>query len=116
MISFLKKTLILVSTCLVMACGKKVVQFEGTPTLLVTPLESTIQPGATQQLQVSSRYSTSTVTWSIDGENSGSISQNGLYTAPSQIPLNNPVVIRAKLTADPQVQATALIEITAPIP
>ena len=54
-----------------------------------------------------------TVTWSIDGDNGtmGTIDSNGLYTAPSVVPANNPVTIRATSNADTGVSGTALVTV-----
>ena len=71
-------------------------------TITVTPSEPYVGVGSTQQFYAAvTGLSNSTVTWSLIGSGPtnnpvlGTISASGLYTAPSAVPGQNPVTVRA---------------------
>ena len=81
--------------------------------LTITPAASTLLPSATLQFTAVSQGSSSSVSWSVDGIAGGSaqvgtISQNGLYTAPFATGAH---VIAASLAAIPTVIAKSSITV-----
>lgn len=89
------------------------------------PISVTLQPpsasvslGATQQFTATISNSTnSVVSWSVNGISGGnsavgSISSNGLYTAPQILPQPATVTVRATSQADPTASAPAVVTIT----
>jgi hypothetical protein len=81
--------------------------------LTVSPSQTTLQPGATQQLtSIVTGTAVTDVIWSLVPV-TGSISGSGLYTAPASITADPTVVtVRAVSVADTTVSATATITIT----
>lgn len=81
----------------------------------LTPSTASVAVGATRQFTASvTGSSNSAVTWSIqEGSTGGTISANGLYTAPATAGIFRVV---ATSTADNTKSATAIITVTAPIP
>lgn len=92
----------------------------------VTPAQTTILPGATQLFTSTvTGISANTVTWAVSsgsetknilpitGGNSslGTISPNGLYTAPTTVPNPNSITIWATSTIDTTVAGTATVTI-----
>jgi uncharacterized protein (DUF1800 family) len=77
--------------------------------ITVSPRTATVALGATQQFTASGR---SSVTWSATA---GTISQNGMFTAPKVMPLSNIVTIRAAGTGDESGTATVTL-VNAPPP
>lgn len=61
------------------------------------------------------RYATNTsVTWSLQG--AGSLSSSGLYSAPSSMPSNRQVIVKAKSVADSAVTASYTMYLENPVP
>ena len=76
----------------------------------VTPPTATIFASQTQQYSATVTGSGNTaVTWSISPSNVGSISVNGLYTAPALIPATQTVTITATSQADFSKSASATV-------
>jgi hypothetical protein len=86
-----------------------------TPSMAVTMSPSTIYvaPGATQQFAATTTWSSSSsVSWSIQEANGGSISSTGLYTAPATP--GGPFHVVATSTADPSKYAVATVTVSVP--
>lgn len=82
-------------------------------TVTVTPVTFSLAPNGTQIFTASVANSANqTVTWMVDGTASGSITQAGLYTAPSAP--GGPFIVRATSQADATKSGTAVITVTAP--
>jgi Putative Ig domain len=82
----------------------------GSITLTLTPTTVSVPSGGSTQFSaLVSNSSNSAVTWSAP---QGSISSNGLYTAPV-VTTPTTVTITAASVADPSVSATALVTVTA---
>lgn len=83
----------------------------GQITLMITPLSVTLEPGKTQQFDVTVMGSTNAgVTWRmVSGP--GTISSDGLYAAPSSITTTETAVIEAASVADPSKTTRATITI-----
>jgi hypothetical protein len=86
-------------------------------TIAVTPVNSSVGLGQTLQFtaQVTGLANTA-VTWSVAGvvggnATSGKISTSGLYTAPSQLPGQNPVQVTASSAASPTVKSSTYVNI-----
>ncbi len=82
------------------------------PPFTISPATATVPAGATQPFTT-----TADVTWSLEGTAGntaplGSISADGLYTAPLAPPLGGEVTIVATSKADTSVHATAVAAIT----
>ncbi len=75
--------------------------------------------GSTRQLSAYVPLSPNTITWSVNGvaggdATYGTVSASGLYTAPTTIPENNVVSVRATSTAYPDQWAAVSLTITQP--
>jgi hypothetical protein len=90
-----------------------------TPAIVVsvTPSFATVAPGATQQFTATVQNTADVaVTWQVNGTTGGSattgtISVDGLYTAPTAPPATGTVVITAVSVADPSKSGSASISI-----
>ena len=114
MTSILKKLLLLFLILILAGCGSGNSSQINNPTItLVTPVSSVIAAGSSLQLQATiSGSNNTTVLWfvnNIPGGNSivGTISPQGLYTAPN-LPTQNGSVL---ISASPQVFPTAITSI-----
>ncbi len=77
----------------------------------VDPLDVVLTAGQTQQFSATvSGTENTAVTWSIN-PNVGSISANGLYTAPSLIPNQRAVTVTATSSDDPTKSASAAVRL-----
>jgi hypothetical protein len=94
------------------------------PAITVTPTDIDLEAGLTEQFgDTVTNYSSTAVTWLINGYSSaaaqplglGTISTTGLYQAPTTVPAGAEVVITVEVTADTTLFATATVVIT-PIP
>jgi len=87
----------------------------------VSPSSATVQTGKTQQFTSTISGTTNTgVYWQVNGvgggnATAGTISGNGLYTAPATAPAGG-VSIKALAAADTSKVATATVAVTAPTP
>lgn len=94
-----------------------------TPNIVVTVSPATAQVTTGQQVQFTATVTGSNntnVTWSVSGAGCtgkacGTISTNGLYTAPSAVPTPPNVTVKATAQADPSKYATAAVTVNAPI-
>lgn len=95
------------------------------PVLETPPIVVTVRPGSARVLHDQSLQLTATVTgaadsgvtWSIDGDaSSGSISDAGLFTAPSVLPTPPTVTIRATSVADSTLSGCASVTIGVEFP
>ena len=90
-------------------------------TVTITPTTASLQLGKTQQFTATVTGSTNvSVTWKVNdvvGGNStiGTVSQSGLYTAPSTAPSPNTVSVTAVSAADTSKSASAQVTVNAPI-
>ena len=82
----------------------------------VTPAQAQVPTGQSVSFTASvdaSEGLDKSVVWSVDGgAASGTISPNGVYTAPLVVPANPTVTVRATSKADPSKSATAQVTIT----
>jgi len=93
------------------------------PNIVVTVSPTTAQVTTGQQAQFSATVTGSNntnVTWSVSGTGCsgkacGTISSNGLYTAPGSVPTPPTVTVTATAQADPSKSATATVTVNAPI-
>ncbi len=119
MTSFIKMLLLLPVLSLLLACGSGNSSQINNPTIsLVTPISSVVAAGSTLQLRaIVSGSSNTTVLWfvnNIPGGNStvGTITPQGLYTAPNLPTNNGSVIISASPQAYPVVSTSVVIGIT----
>jgi uncharacterized protein (DUF1800 family) len=82
---------------------------------------TSVQKGTTRQFTAYVPHSPNTVVWSVNGSvggNStyGTVTQTGLYTAPSIVPAANVVFVAATSTAYPTISGKATVTITQPRP
>jgi Bacterial Ig-like domain (group 2) len=88
------------------------------PVVSITPTSATVQVGHTQQFTATVQNSSNTaVTWQVNGttggdSSHGTISNSGLYTAPSSVPSPATVTVAAIAQADPTKSASASVLIT----
>ena len=88
----------------------------------LTPDGRTIRCGATLALSAKVANTTDTaVTWQVDGQaggNSavGTVSANGVYTAPADLPNPTAVIVTAISHADPTARANVTVTIENPLP
>src|SRR5262249_6303791 len=81
----------------------------------VSPSAASLAPGAAQQFQAAvSGTSNTAVTWKVNGtvggdSVSGTITANGLYTAPGAIPASGSVTVSALSQADNLTQGSATV-------
>lgn len=92
------------------------------PIMSITPASVTLQAGdGTQQFTVAvSNVTDTSVVWKVNGHlngdaTTGTVSQQGLYTAPVAVPAGSTVTVSAVSTANPSVQASAVVTLTAPV-
>ncbi len=89
--------------------------------LTLTPASVTLGAGATQQFNATVTNATNTaVTWSVNGTAGGSattgtISAQGLYTAPRAFPGLGTITISVASVQDPNVTATAAVTLAQPV-
>lgn len=83
----------------------------------VTPATASVVTGATQQLNASVAGTSNTaVTWNVQGAGCsgatcGTITSNGLYTAPSAVPAPPTVTVTAASSSDPSKTASSSVDI-----
>lgn len=86
--------------------------------LSVSPSSAELNLGETQQFKatVQGSISDTSVVWSIVGDDStqGSVDTNGLYTAPSIMPLTSTITVRAVSAEDSNVSDDAKVTLTVP--
>jgi hypothetical protein len=85
----------------------------------ISPTSASLLPGQTQQFTATvSRASNTSVRWYVNGvlggtASTGTVSANGLYTAPSSNPSQRTVTVAATSVADPYKSASASVTIAA---
>ncbi|WP_051670364.1 DUF1800 family protein [Bryobacter aggregatus] len=89
-------------------------------TITVYPGPSGIPKASSRQMSAYVPLSPNTVTWSVNGiiggdPVHGTVSQNGLYTAPAEVPPDNLITIQVASTAYPTKIGTASLSITQPL-
>jgi len=91
--------------------GFEIIPDTTTPFIAIdTQQQTAVNPGSVLQLYAIGWYMGNAVTWSIDGP--GTISQTGLYTAPSVAPSSpQTVTVTATSTVDATITATATLTI-----
>jgi hypothetical protein len=78
----------------------------------IQPTTAIVEVGQTQQFTAKVTPKNAVVTWSIDeGTSMGTITTNGLYTAPGSLPSPPSATVRVTCVADPNVSATAQVTI-----
>ena len=93
-----------------------------TVTVSVNPSSASVNLGASRTFQATVTGSANTsVTWSVNGTAGGSaavgtISSSGVYTAPSAMPANSTVSVRATSAANAAAFANASVTLTVPPP
>ena len=93
--------------------GTATLTLQATPaTISVSPATATISPAGTQQFSVQNLPAGTSVTWSISGAK-GSITQAGLYTAPSSLATQNTVKVTATNSSTAAVLGTASLTVLA---
>lgn len=98
-----RKLWVLLAMCFIGACGGGGGSStpSGPPTLSIAPSSITVAAGGTQPFTAtSSSGSTGTVTWEVNGTTGGNstvgtISSSGMYTAPTQVPSPQPIIVTA---------------------
>ncbi|MCK4411946.1 MAG: Ig-like domain-containing protein [Candidatus Eisenbacteria sp.] len=83
-------------------------------TVSVQPEQATLALGETQQFSAQVTGTTNTtVTWSVDGGAvAGSITADGLFTAPATLPAPATATVRATSVTDPSKSDTAIVTLT----
>lgn len=87
--------------------------------ITIYPGPSNAAIGSTRQMSAYVPLSPNTVTWAINGvvggtAAHGTVTQNGLYTAPAVVPADNIITIKVASTADATKFGTAQLTITQP--
>jgi hypothetical protein len=91
-------------------------------TVKVSPATANVRADATQTFSVTvSSTSNMAVTWQVNGVTGGSsatgtISASGMYTAPSAVPANNTVTVRAISAASSSANASGAVTLWNPMP
>ncbi len=88
---------------------------QGLPGVTVTPAASHAKAGEKVQFSATvARAGDQAVTWTVESKNCGTVDDNGLYTAPAQVPPGvTMVTVRAASKADPAVSDTATVVLAA---
>ena len=100
----------------VMACSDTPPAIE----VAVCPASGSVQAGATQTLTATLANTTDTaVTWQVDGVDggnsvSGTVSSNGVYTAPGSVPAGGSVTVSAVSAVDGTAMGSTQLTITSP--
>src|SRR5262245_39424482 len=79
----------------------------------ISPASASLVPGETKQFKVTVSHSANAgVTWSVDGGATlGTISSDGIYTAPDDVPTPDTLTIRATSRQDPTKSVSAKVRI-----
>ncbi len=98
--------------------GSATVTVYSGPTVTVSPSMAQVQVGGQQQFTATVTGTNNTyVLWSVSGKgcigiSCGTVNSNGLYTAPSSVPVPPTVAVTATLLANPQISGSATVTIT----
>lgn len=94
---------------LLLWCGPIYLSAAQAQTVTISPSSAMVGVGLTQQLTATVTGLTNTaVTWSVQGQSSGTVTSSGLYIAPLSLPGQNPVTVRA-LASDKKTSASIYI-------
>jgi hypothetical protein len=86
---------------------------ENQPSVTVTPASTTVKAGGSQQFAASvANLPSGNVTWSVSPVGAGTISADGLFTAPGQV-VQRTVEVKATSTDDGKVSGTATVTVVA---
>lgn len=96
----------------VVPCVTSKIQFVRTVVFSVSPISAQVAVGSHQQFHVTSGED-STVTWSVacEGSDCGTISADGLYSAPTKIPNPATISVTATLKSTPSESASTTLTI-----
>ena len=96
--------------------GSAIVSVTVDPPMTLAPLKKALYAGQSQQFTPrSADRSIPPVAWSTNPPDAGSVSATGVYTAPSQITLQQPVILTATSLADNTISATATVTLLPPL-
>jgi uncharacterized protein (DUF1800 family) len=89
--------------------------------IVVYHTTTSVEKGTSRQFTAYVPLSPNTITWLVNGVQGGNstvgtVTQTGLYTAPTVIPTNNVVAVQAKSVAFPNIVGAATVTITQPRP
>jgi len=97
-----------------------IVTLQAAPAVTVSPVSAKVQTGTQMQFTATITGTTNTVViWSVSGSgcaglSCGTVSSNGLYTAPTNVPTPPLVAVTATLVAYPTISGSATVTITSP--
>jgi Bacterial Ig-like domain (group 2) len=96
--------------------GSAMVSVQVDPPMTIAPPKKALYAGQSQQFtpRLGDR-SIPPVSWSTNPPDAGSVSATGVYTAPSQITLQQPVVLTATSLADNTISASATVTLLPPL-
>jgi hypothetical protein len=112
--------IVLLAAAISAGCGGKKSTTTTTTTVTVAPTTASVVLNQTQQFTATVTNNTNTaVTWQVNGATGGNsvvgtVSVNGLYTAPSTLPNPASVTVTATSQADTTQFASATVTLTAP--
>ena len=98
-----------------------IVTLQAAPAVTVSPVSAKVQTGTQTQFTATVTGTTNTVViWSVSGSgcaglSCGTVTSNGLYTAPANVPNPPLVAVTATLLAYPTISGSATVTITSPI-
>jgi hypothetical protein len=98
-----------------------IVTVQAAPAVTVSPASAQVQTGKQMQFTATVTGTTNTVViWSVSGSgcaglSCGTVTSNGLYTAPANVPNPPQVAVTATLVAFPTISGSATVTITSPI-
>src|SRR5271157_269297 len=99
-----------------------IVTLQAAPAVTVSPASAQVQTGKQTQFTATVTGTSNTVViWSVSGSGCtglacGTVTSNGLYTAPANVPNPPLVAVTATLLAYPTISGSATVTITSPIP
>lgn len=98
-----------------------IVTLQAAPAVTVSPVSAKVQTGTQMQFTATVTGTTSNVViWSVSGSgcaglSCGTVTSNGLYTAPASVPNPPLVAVTATLVAYPTISGSATVTITSPV-
>lgn len=98
-----------------------IVTLQAAPAVTVSPASAKVQTGKQMQFTATVTGTTNTaVIWSVSGSgcaglSCGTVTSNGLYTAPANVPNPPLVAVTATLVAFPTISGSATVTVTSPI-
>ena len=96
-------------------------QFLNAQVIAIYPAPTRVEKGTSRQFSKYVAVSPSGVSWTVNGVTGGSakygtVTQDGLYKAPGDIPTDNVVKVRATSTSKPTIFGESVVTITQPTP